>query len=109
MHALLRSPLLAVQAGMAQPRRCWPPASLPTPPAHALSARPQVGFGGWARMAQPLDKFAITEVRKPRVGENKPAAVTAEVTINTAGEGGSQGLGDGLLMHGWACVGGVGG
>lgn len=45
----------------------------------------QVGFGGWARMAQPLDKFAITEVRKPRVGENKPAAVTAEVTINTAG------------------------
>lgn len=37
-------------------------------------------------MAQPLDKFAITEVRKPKVGENKPAAVTAEITINTAGE-----------------------
>ena len=38
----------------------------------------QVGFSGWARMAQTIDKFAITEVRKPKVGENKPAAVTGE-------------------------------
>jgi hypothetical protein len=38
----------------------------------------QVGFSGWARMAHTIDKFAITEVRKPKVGENKPAAVTGE-------------------------------
>jgi hypothetical protein len=29
-------------------------------------------------MAQVIDKFAVTEVRKPKVGENKPAAVTGE-------------------------------
>ena len=34
-------------------------------------------------MAQPLNKFAIVEVRKPKVGENKPAAVTADITIDT--------------------------
>ncbi|EFN59246.1 hypothetical protein CHLNCDRAFT_29663 [Chlorella variabilis] len=44
----------------------------------------RVGFSGWARMAQLIDKFAVTEVRKPKVGENKPAAVTAEITINLA-------------------------
>ena len=40
-----------------------------------------VHFGGWSRMAQPLDKFAIVEVRKPKVGESSPAAVIAEVCI----------------------------
>lgn len=38
----------------------------------------RIGFSGWARMAQTIDKFAVTEVRKPNVGENKPAAVTGE-------------------------------
>lgn len=36
----------------------------------------QVAFSGWARMAHLIDKFAVTEVRKPKVGENKPAAAT---------------------------------
>ena len=62
---------------------CPDPALLPLPLRPPCTA--QVRFSGWARMAQPLDKFAITEVRKPRVGENKPAGVTAEITINTAG------------------------
>ncbi|PSC68726.1 Intron-binding aquarius [Micractinium conductrix] len=42
----------------------------------------RTGFGGWARMAQLVDKFSITEVRKPKVGEAKPAGVTAEITLN---------------------------
>lgn len=40
-----------------------------------------VHFGGWSRMAQPLERFAVVEVRKPKVGENTPAAVIAEITI----------------------------
>ncbi|XP_041357905.1 RNA helicase aquarius-like [Gigantopelta aegis] len=39
-------------------------------------------FGGWARMAQPLAAFSIVEVAKPRVGENHPAQVRADVTVN---------------------------
>jgi intron-binding protein aquarius len=44
----------------------------------------QVQFGGWARMAQPISTFKIAEVRKPNVGENKPAGVTAEVLLDTS-------------------------
>ncbi|KAL4443940.1 hypothetical protein ABPG75_011677 [Micractinium tetrahymenae] len=47
-----------------------------------LTEDDRVAFSGWARMAQLIDKFAVTEVRKPKVGENKPAAATAEITIN---------------------------
>jgi len=43
----------------------------------------KVRFAGWARMALPLTSCKITEVRKPNVGENKPAAVTADVVVNT--------------------------
>ncbi|GIL75166.1 hypothetical protein Vretimale_7780 [Volvox reticuliferus] len=43
----------------------------------------RVRFAGWARMALPLNSFKITEVRKPNVGEAKPAAVTANVVIDT--------------------------
>jgi len=34
-------------------------------------------------MALPLSVFKITEVRKPAVGEFKPAAVTADIVIDT--------------------------
>lgn len=34
-------------------------------------------------MAVPIEQFGIIEVRKPRVGENKPAAVEADVVIDT--------------------------
>lgn len=43
----------------------------------------KVVFRGWARMALPLLAFNVVEVRKPRVGENKPAAVTADITLDT--------------------------
>ncbi len=43
----------------------------------------RVEFGGWARMALPISSFKIAEVRKPNVGENKPAGVTAEVLLDT--------------------------
>jgi intron-binding protein aquarius len=42
-----------------------------------------VRFGGWARMASTLESFAVVEVRKPRVGENRPAGVTADLVVDT--------------------------
>uniref|UniRef100_A0A8C5CNP2 Intron-binding protein aquarius n=1 Tax=Gadus morhua TaxID=8049 RepID=A0A8C5CNP2_GADMO len=39
-------------------------------------------FGGWARMAQNITAFSIVEVAKPNIGENWPARVRADVTIN---------------------------
>ncbi|CAL8471736.1 g11278 [Coccomyxa elongata] len=44
----------------------------------------KVVFRGWARMALPLQAFNVVEVRKPCVGENKPAAVTADITLDTS-------------------------
>ncbi|XP_018583353.2 RNA helicase aquarius isoform X2 [Scleropages formosus] len=41
-----------------------------------------VVFGGWARMAQTILSFSIVEVAKPNIGENWPARVRADVTIN---------------------------
>ena len=42
----------------------------------------KVVFRGWARMALPTESFSIVEVRKPNVGEAKPAAVTADIVLN---------------------------
>ncbi|XP_055884455.1 RNA helicase aquarius-like [Biomphalaria glabrata] len=39
-------------------------------------------FGGWARMAQPIHSFSIVEVAKPQLGENHPAQVRADITLN---------------------------
>ncbi|CAG5126688.1 unnamed protein product, partial [Candidula unifasciata] len=39
-------------------------------------------FGGWARMAQPIHSFNVVEVAKPQLGENHPAQVRADVTLN---------------------------
>lgn len=46
---------------------------------------PVVVFQGWARMALPIAAFDIIEVKPPKVGEAKPAAVTADVVITTQG------------------------
>ncbi len=46
----------------------------------------KVVFRGWARMAMPIDSFSVVEVRKPNVGEAKPAAVTADIVINPGRE-----------------------
>ena len=42
----------------------------------------RTGFTGWARMACPLRHFAITEVARPAVGENKPSSVIAVVKVD---------------------------
>ncbi|ESP05343.1 hypothetical protein LOTGIDRAFT_227972 [Lottia gigantea] len=39
-------------------------------------------FGGWARMAQSVVGFNVVEVAKPKIGENHPAQVRADVTMN---------------------------
>ncbi|KAJ8289040.1 hypothetical protein COCON_G00016990 [Conger conger] len=41
-----------------------------------------VVFGGWARMAQTILSFSIVEVAKPNIGDNWPARVRADITIN---------------------------
>jgi len=50
-----------------------------------VAETPVVKFAGWARMGLPLQAFRITEVRKPGVGEAKPAGVSADVVIDTRG------------------------
>ena len=42
----------------------------------------QVIFGGWARMALPLQSFSIVEVAKPNIGEKQPSRVRADITVN---------------------------
>ena len=79
-----------VSQAPSQPALCCCPSWLM---AHAFPAHSdacpapclQIGFSGWARMAQVIDKFAVTEVRKPKVGENKPAAVTGELRPGVVG------------------------
>ena len=44
----------------------------------------KIVFRGWARMAVPIEDYTIIEVRKPNVGENKPADVTADIVVDTS-------------------------
>ena len=39
-------------------------------------------FAGWARMALPINAFSVVEVGQPRVGENRPSRVRADVTVD---------------------------
>lgn len=39
-------------------------------------------FHGWARMAQPVVRFAVVEVAKPDLGDDKPSRVRADVTVS---------------------------
>jgi intron-binding protein aquarius len=39
-------------------------------------------FTGWARMALPIYSFTITQVKKPDIGETKPALVRGEITVD---------------------------
>jgi hypothetical protein len=39
-------------------------------------------FTGWARMAAPIHNFKMREIKKPNIGDSKPARVTAEVTVD---------------------------
>ncbi|CAG9762602.1 unnamed protein product [Ceutorhynchus assimilis] len=41
-----------------------------------------VYWGGWARMAQPIEHFAVVEVAKPNIGETRPSRVRADITVN---------------------------
>ena len=41
-------------------------------------------FEGWARMAQPIISFSVVEVGRPRIGENRPSRVRADVAISIA-------------------------
>ena len=41
-------------------------------------------FEGWARMAQPIVSFSVVEVGRPRIGENRPSRVRADVAISIA-------------------------
>eukprot|EP00850_Spirogloea_muscicola_P023959 SM000413S15642 [mRNA] locus=s413:13687:24995:+ [translate_table: standard] len=44
-----------------------------------------ITFGGWARMALPLAQpMRITDVAAPLIGEQRPASVTAELSIDVA-------------------------
>ena len=42
----------------------------------------QIIFGGWARMALPIQSFSIVQVAKPNIGEKQPSRVRADVSVN---------------------------
>lgn len=42
----------------------------------------EVVFGGWARMALPIQEFAVVEVGKPHLGEKRPSRVRADVSVS---------------------------
>lgn len=42
----------------------------------------QVTFGGWARMALPVQSFQLEDVQKPNLGEVVPSAVRASIQID---------------------------
>lgn len=42
----------------------------------------EVVFGGWARMALPIQDFAVCEVGKPLLGEKKPSRVRADFSVS---------------------------
>jgi intron-binding protein aquarius len=42
----------------------------------------EVVFGGWARMALPIQDFAVVEVGKPHLGERRPSRVRADVSVS---------------------------
>ncbi len=47
-----------------------------------LSPEGETQFSGWARMALPIGSFSVVEVGQPRVGENRPSRVRADVTVD---------------------------
>ena len=59
----------------------------------------QVIFGGWARMALPLQSFSIVEVAKPNIGEKQPSRVRADVTVNLNVKDMIKGEWEGLRRH----------
>lgn len=48
------------------------------------SATGATEFAGWSRMAARIVSFVVVEIARPRVGEVKPASVTAELVIDLA-------------------------
>ncbi|EGD73730.1 aqr protein [Salpingoeca rosetta] len=40
-----------------------------------------VSFGGWSRMALPVQDFAVVEVAAPHIGFNHPSSVRADMTV----------------------------
>lgn len=39
-------------------------------------------FGGWSRMAIPVESFTIHQIGKANIGERKPSKVKAEIVVN---------------------------
>ena len=51
---------------------------------HSQHSTGSVAFSGFSRMALPIVKPAILETAAPQVGEDRPAYVRAEITLNMA-------------------------
>jgi intron-binding protein aquarius len=49
-----------------------------------LSSNGETVFTGWARMAIPLFSFTIVKVKKPNIGDAKPAKVEADIVVDLA-------------------------
>ncbi|KAJ2200409.1 hypothetical protein IW144_001139 [Coemansia sp. RSA 522] len=45
----------------------------------------EVHFEGWTRMALPIKSLTITDVQRPRVGEQEPSCVRADLIVDLSG------------------------
>ncbi|CAO3600533.1 unnamed protein product [Absidia cylindrospora] len=43
-----------------------------------------IEWAGWARMALPIDSFSIVDVQRPKLGQDQPSRVTADVSYNVS-------------------------
>ena len=59
----------------------------------------KIMFGGWARMALPIDSLTIVEVKKPNIGERHPSRVRAEVRVNLSVKRDVKSEWEGLRKH----------
>jgi intron-binding protein aquarius len=46
------------------------------------NASGETQFAGWSRMAQPITGFSIVEMGRPKIGENRPSSVRADIQVH---------------------------
>ena len=48
---------------------------------YSLNEISDIYWQGWSRMALPIKNFVIIDVQKPKIGENRPNKVRADISV----------------------------
>ena len=49
---------------------------------YSLNEIGEIYWQGWSRMALPIKNFVIIDVQKPKIGENRPNKVRADISVS---------------------------